>query len=363
MSDLVLYAQSSKLVNFAGASLPANSRPLIHWREKVSFIVSLPGTGTAFPAGTYLYAFDVDRDFLNSAPCNTGECTIVDGALHFTVLFNSTRQAEATNRRQFPIPFYIQITRQGNDETGAGVAEYILDDAIWAAGCVWDGNLPPDEPLDAFYNKHEVDALLGCKLDTPAEAGEAGYVLALAEDGSTAWVPQSGGGGGGTVTWDDVQDKPNFSTVATSGSYDDLSNKPTIPTPADYIPQTDKATANGVATLDADALVPNGQLARAITTIPAATSAYTLSDGVFQHTPSSAPTYTLPAVTDATKTHTAILCVSFASVVTIAFEDSGGTTIVPLDTLTISANDVVEYLCRYDALQSKWVIACGKLNS
>ena len=105
---------------------------------------------------------------------------------------------------------------------------------------------------------------------------------------------------------------------------------------------------------------PNGL---PITTIPSATSSYTLSDGVFQHTPSSAPTYTLPAVTDATKTHTVILCVSFASVVTISFEDSVGATIVPLDTLTIAANDVVEYLCRYDPLQSKWVIACGKFSS
>lgn len=39
----------------------------------------------------------------------------------------------------------------------------------------------------------------------------------------------SGGGGGGTVAWNDVTGKPNFATVATSGSYTDLSSKPTIP--------------------------------------------------------------------------------------------------------------------------------------
>lgn len=33
-----------------------------------------------------------------------------------------------------------------------------------------------------------------------------------------------------SVSWSDITDKPNFSTVATSGSYNDLSNKPTIPT-------------------------------------------------------------------------------------------------------------------------------------
>lgn len=32
-----------------------------------------------------------------------------------------------------------------------------------------------------------------------------------------------------SVAWDDVTDKPTFATVATSGSYNDLSNKPTIP--------------------------------------------------------------------------------------------------------------------------------------
>ena len=31
------------------------------------------------------------------------------------------------------------------------------------------------------------------------------------------------------VSWNDVSDKPSFATVATSGSYTDLSNKPTIP--------------------------------------------------------------------------------------------------------------------------------------
>ena len=31
------------------------------------------------------------------------------------------------------------------------------------------------------------------------------------------------------VEWDNVLNKPTFATVATSGSYNDLSNKPTIP--------------------------------------------------------------------------------------------------------------------------------------
>ena len=38
------------------------------------------------------------------------------------------------------------------------------------------------------------------------------------------------GGSSGPVDWADVENKPTFAKVATSGSYTDLSNKPTIPT-------------------------------------------------------------------------------------------------------------------------------------
>lgn len=40
----------------------------------------------------------------------------------------------------------------------------------------------------------------------------------------------TGGGMADSVEWDNVLGKPKFATVATSGSYADLSNKPTIPT-------------------------------------------------------------------------------------------------------------------------------------
>ena len=37
------------------------------------------------------------------------------------------------------------------------------------------------------------------------------------------------GGGGGNCSWSDITDKPTFANVATTGSYNDLSNKPSIP--------------------------------------------------------------------------------------------------------------------------------------
>lgn len=51
-------------------------------------------------------------------------------------------------------------------------------------------------------------------------------------------------GYGSTTSWGNVSDKPSFSTVATSGSYNDLSNKPTIPSVGNG---TVTITQNGVS--------------------------------------------------------------------------------------------------------------------
>ena len=55
------------------------------------------------------------------------------------------------------------------------------------------------------------------------------------------------GGGGGPVTWTSIINKPNFATVATSGSYADLTNKPTLFSGA-YADLTGKPTLATVAT-------------------------------------------------------------------------------------------------------------------
>ena len=80
---------------------------------------------------------------------------------------------------------------------------------------------------------------LGSKLPEPA-AGDAGKVLGvLNSDGDVGWVvDQSGTFTQVQADWNEsdssqvsyIQNKPNLATVATSGSYADLSNKPTIPT-------------------------------------------------------------------------------------------------------------------------------------
>ena len=61
------------------------------------------------------------------------------------------------------------------------------------------------------------------------------------------------GGVADSVEWDKVQNKPNFANVATSGDYNDLSNKPTIPSVAGLASEAyvnEKVAAIKVPSLD-----------------------------------------------------------------------------------------------------------------
>lgn len=73
--------------------------------------------------------------------------------------------------------------------------------------------------------KHDITFPIASK--TALGCIKVGENLTITEDGT---LNAQAGGGITSVTWSDVQDKPIFSTVATSGSYTDLLNKPTIPT-------------------------------------------------------------------------------------------------------------------------------------
>jgi hypothetical protein len=95
-----------------------------------------------------------------------------------------------------------------------------------------------------------------------------------------------------------------------------------------------------------------------ITEIPAATSEYTLSWGRFAHSPSLASVYVLPAVADGAIANDIVLSIKFSSsVLTYEFQDSAGTTLVPLPLNgDIEDGSVVTFLCRYQPLLSQWVI-------
>lgn len=82
----------------------------------------------------------------------------------------------------------------------------------------------------AFYPKVGIDSIVNAE-------GQASAVDTVVTENSSNLVTSGAvydaiqeGGGSETVVWDDITNKPDFKTVATSGSYDDLTNKPIIPT-------------------------------------------------------------------------------------------------------------------------------------
>lgn len=123
---------------------------------------------------------------------------------------------------------------------------------------------PIVDPL--YYTKEQLDALLHTKLDTPAVEGTAGQVLSLDQNGNTVWKDEEAIPEQEQADWDEddttspayIQHKPDLSiyakkselaTVATSGDYDDLSNRPSIPTKtSDLTNDSGYQTASDVAT-------------------------------------------------------------------------------------------------------------------
>jgi hypothetical protein len=83
---------------------------------------------------------------------------------------------------------------------------------------------------------------------------------------------------GGSVDWDDITNKPDFATVATSGSYNDLSDKPTIP-PAYTLPAATTSIIGGVKKATNVANLASGaELEAVVTQVNAILSALKVAD-------------------------------------------------------------------------------------
>lgn len=83
---------------------------------------------------------------------------------------------------------------------------------------------------------------------------------------------------GGSVDWDDITNKPDFATVATSGSYNDLSDKPTIP-PAYTLPAATTSAIGGVRkATNVGNLATGAELATVVTQVNAILSALKVAD-------------------------------------------------------------------------------------
>ena len=98
-----------------------------------------------------------------------------------------------------------------------------------------------------------------------------------------------------------------------------------------------------------------------ITTIPAATSAYTLAEGIFTHAPTSAPTYTLPNITDDIRIHEVVLIIDFSSVQTFSFLVDGGGDVTFQSYANPTTGDVWAFRCWWYG--GKWRIAPTKIKN
>ena len=111
-------------------------------------------------------------------------------------------------------------------------------------------NLATKSELSAVENKIPAAYELPVASATTLGGVKVGSGLSI-----TNGVLSATGGGGvaDSVEWDKVQNKPNFANVATSGDYNDLSNKPTIPSVAGLASEAyvnEKVAAIKVPSLD-----------------------------------------------------------------------------------------------------------------
>lgn len=96
------------------------------------------------------------------------------------------------------------------------------------------GYLTQHQDISNLATKSEVSAVenkipAAYELPTASATTLGGVKVGSGLSITNGVLSATGGGVADSVEWDKVQNKPNFANVATSGDYNDLSNKPTIP--------------------------------------------------------------------------------------------------------------------------------------
>lgn len=166
-----------------------------------------------------------------------------------------------------------------------------------------------------------------------------------------------GGAGLGAVTWlstygiDGDSNSGIIKTVKATNAQIDVRSynyQPIVPSNLDYAVRS---------------VLPN------VTVIPAATTAYTLLDASattnshsckYRHAPTSAPTYTLPDVTDDTVEHEITLDVDCSEVTSLVFEDEDGNILSLQDDIEINYGDKWRFMCSY--AYGIWMVFPMRMN-
>lgn len=177
---------------------------------------------------SYLCALDNERVLypINRPVCAyTNVFTRDEGEVSFTLKLTTSKLRDFVSSIKKPMPVWLQIVREVN-----GKYETVLLDDILAIPSVIDGNM-------TVYEGDSFKELLDGKMDVPEAEGTAGQVLTLDADGHYSWQDAQGGEENVQSDWDCsdsesaafILNKPNLATVATSGSYNDLTDKPVVP--------------------------------------------------------------------------------------------------------------------------------------
>lgn len=318
MSTLVLEAGPDRRIT------PYTARPEVFFGDTCDWTLTLP---TPHQEGdTYAIALDHDSiiwplaDALVDAGTDIATVSEDGKSVSFSFGLLSDRMRQWISGVERAMPMIVQAVRYRD-----GHAETLLSDVILARPVAIGGPIatgPQEDP--------DLDTLT-ITLTTDPETGA--QTLTLAQYG------------GETIVHLPPADIP-------------------APVPATEA-QIDARTGDGLVTPTNLDYAVRSVLSN-ITDIPAATTAYTLTDAsattnshsyTYTHAPSAAPTYTLPAVSSTTVLHEIILEVTFsANVLTYAFQDSAGNAVTPLATPDIQAGSVVVFLCRYSAAIGGWYI-------
>lgn len=189
----------------------------------------------------------------------------------FNALSVPTKTSDLTNDSGFLTTSTLPIATTSNlgvVKIGSGI-NVAADGTISAAVASLDWANITNKPTDVSYWTNDAGYITSADLPTKTSdlTNDSNFVsntsYATASTGGVVKIGSglsitngvlstNGGGVADAVEWDNVLNKPNFSTVATSGSYNDLSNKPTIPTVNDATLTIQRNNAN-VGTFTANA--------------------------------------------------------------------------------------------------------------
>lgn len=277
-----------------------------------------------------------------------------------------------TGRRNMYITLGASNTVSATNITIVGA---LLQNTTNICDLLWDGNHAYLLVLTGIGESNAIDTieLNGSALAITSKTVDITALTGITLNGSASGVTITSGiadltvtGGGGEVN---VIDSIYYgeSSAAVTNKAAQLSGIIPIPTvgSANLIftsGGTQLTSFNANATTDVTVALPEGGASPAITVIPAATTAYTLSEGQFTHIPESAPTYTLPNVTDNTHAHECTLDVKFDNVQTIVFHDYAGNLVTPQDQIDIQQGDLWRFLCQWNTVLTCWCIMPMKLT-